>query len=111
MNLKTIVVFHYHWLPGGVRSAIEKSLMALNEAEYLKGVNVHLVTGDMHKSKKGGDGEKEENKHIDNFRNKFSTANFNLKITEDPRLNYAYEPWPDEKTFRAEESDLADFFS
>ncbi len=83
MNLKTIVVFHYHWLPGGVRSAIEKSLTALNEAGYLNGLNVRLVTGDMHKSKKGGDGAREENKHIDNFRNKFSSANFKLKIKED----------------------------
>lgn len=109
MNPKTIVVFHYHWLPGGVRSAIEKSLAALNEAGFLEGLNIHLVTGDMHKSKKGGAGGGYENKHIDNFRSKFSAANFNLKITEDSRLNYAYEPWPDEKTFRSEESDLADF--
>jgi hypothetical protein len=110
MNFKTIVAFHYHWLPGGVRSAVEKSLKALTEMGSLEGMNVHLVVGDMHQNNAKGTRGNGVNLHMDNFRNTFSGHNFSLKITEDNRLNYTYNTWPDEKTFRSAASDLAEFF-
>lgn len=91
MNL---IVFHYHFLRGGVRSAVTGSLKAIAHAGLNIDLKIHIITG--------------RKNALDSF---LETILFPVTgVTVDPRADYRDHPWPDEQTFREESEQLADTF-
>ena len=88
-----IVIFHYHLLPGGLRSALSGSLEALAEAGFLDGREVEILAG-------RPDG-------VADFVADFRKRGVAIGAHVDPRLDYNDGPWPDRETFDAAAGELA----
>ncbi|SFN10407.1 glycosyltransferase family 4 protein [Thermodesulforhabdus norvegica] len=81
MNL---IIFHYHFLRGGVRSAITGSIRALGAAGLLENIRLHIMSGSPD--------------DLDSFVKSLEVPVSG--VTVDRRMGYRSEPWEDEKSFR-----------
>ncbi len=88
-----LIIFHYHFLRGGVRSAILGSLKALRVTGHLANYSLIFLCG-----RKNG---------VDSFVNSMETPEISVHI--DPRLDYSDKKWPDENSFRKESFELASY--
>jgi hypothetical protein len=96
MPTRTLVVFHYHLLHGGVRSSIMRGLLALGRSGRLDGWRIRLLVG----SKAG----------VNEFENDLTAAKIpfvGIDAVVDGRLHYHDEDWPDEGSFHRESTELA----
>jgi hypothetical protein len=93
---ESLVIVHYHLLPGGVCSAVKNSLVALDQAAWLSKRSVKILTG-----RRAG---------IDEFRMFLDQRGLEAQIEVDTRLDYSERVWPDKDEFWQEASDLADWF-
>lgn len=89
MNL---IVFHYHFLRGGVTSAIRGSLRALKQTGLLQNVKLHILSGNSN--------------NLDLFLESLGMPV--STVTVDDRMGYRSEPWEDEVSFYDECNDLAE---
>ncbi len=81
----TLVVFHYHLLRGGVRSALERSLKCLARAGWTSGRTVRVVVG--------------RREGVKSFRRSLEDWIHGLEVFWDPALDYRDDPWPDDAAF------------
>ena len=82
---ETLIVIHYHFLPGGVCSAVKNSLIALSEAGWLSQRSLKILTG--------------QSKGLDEFIRFLDQWDIRIRVEVDTRLNYSNRVWPDRDTF------------
>ena len=92
----SLVIVHYHLLPGGVCSALKNSLVALSRSGWLSQRSVKILTG-----RKTG---------IDRFRTFLDQQGLKTQIEVDSRLDYSEGVWPGRDAFWQEASRLASWF-
>ena len=92
----TLVIIHYHLLPGGVCSAIKNSLLALSQSGWLSNRVLRLLTG-----REAG---------VEGFLHFLKQCDIPVQIEVDPRLDYTDKIWPDRDTFWQDASALANWF-
>ncbi|MGD8370937.1 MAG: hypothetical protein PVF76_08070 [Syntrophobacterales bacterium] len=92
----TLIVIHYHLLPGGVCSAIKNSLLALSRSGWLSNRALQVLTG-----RKAG---------VEEFLHFLNQWDIQVQIEVDPRLDYSDRVWPDRDKFYHDVSALADWF-
>ncbi len=88
-----LIIFHYHFLRGGVRSAILRSLKALELGGYLNDYSMNIICG-----RKEG---------LDSFSKLAPTSDLSVRV--DARLDYCDSVWPNEEEFKKEVLKLAEF--
>jgi hypothetical protein len=93
---ETLIIIHYHFLAGGVRSAIKNGLVALAQSGWLPQRLLRVLTGRT-------DGVRE-------FIRSLGQCGIQVEIEVDPRLDYSDRIWPDRDTFWNEASTLAAWF-
>jgi len=91
--MDTLVVFHYHLLPGGVRSALAGGLKALCQRRPFDGWLLRLLAG--------------RPTGVPSFVEELEGAGLRAEAEVDARLDYRDGPWPDERAFREESLELA----
>lgn len=89
-----LVLFHYHLLRGGVRTALLRSLQCLAQEGWLSSRTVILAVG-------RPDG-------VQSFAHSLKTLVHDVRVVVDERLDYRDTPWPDEETFRRDVRTLRD---
>lgn len=82
---QSLIVFHYHLLRGGVRSALERSLAALNRTDWFQNRRLRLVVG--------------RHDGVRSFVRWASDIGITAQVTVDPALDYRDQPWPDRTSF------------
>ena len=92
----SLVIVHYHLLPGGVCSAVKNSLLALGQSGWLAQRSVKILTG--------------RTTGIDEFRIFLDRQGLKAQIEVDPRLDYSELVWPGREPFWQEASRLANWF-
>ncbi|MCG6917579.1 MAG: hypothetical protein LJE89_08525 [Deltaproteobacteria bacterium] len=92
----SLVIVHYHLLPGGVCSAVKNSLVALSQSGWLSQRSVKILTG--------------RTAGIDEFRVFLKQRDLKVQIEVDPRLDYSERVWPNRNRFWQEASGLANWF-
>jgi hypothetical protein len=92
----SLVIVHYHLLPGGVCSALKNSLVALGQSGWLSQRWVKILTG-----RRTG---------VDDFRTFLDQRGLKIQIEVDSRLDYSGEVWPSGDAFWQEASRLANWF-
>ena len=92
----SLIVVHYHFLPGGVCSSVKNSLVALSQSGWLSHRLVRILTG--------------RTTGIDELKIFLGQRGIKAQIEVDPRLDYSNRVWPDRDTFWQEASDLANWF-
>ena len=92
----SLVIVHYHLLPGGVCSAVKNSLVALGQSGWLSQRSVKILTG-----RKTG---------VDEFRTFLDQQGLKTQIEVDSRLDYSEGVWPGRDAFWQEASRLASWF-
>ncbi|SMC26799.1 hypothetical protein SAMN02746041_02777 [Desulfacinum hydrothermale DSM 13146] len=90
---KTLVVFHYHLLRGGVRSALERSLTCLAQAGWASGRRLKILVG--------------RDAGVRSFRQCLEGRWDSVQVHRVSALDYRDEPWPDEAAFRGHVKHLA----
>ena len=93
---ETLIVIHYHFLPGGVCSAVKNSLIALSEAGWLSQRSLKILTG--------------QSKGLDDFIRFLGQWDIRVRVEVDARLNYSNKVWPDQDTFWEDATALATWF-
>jgi hypothetical protein len=93
---ESLVIVHYHLLPGGVCSAVKNSLVALSQSGWLSQRSVKILTG--------------RTASIDEFRLFLKQRDLKVQIEVDPRLDYSERVWPNKDGFWQEASGLAHWF-
>lgn len=93
---RQLIVFHYHLLRGGVRSALERSLAALHRRGWFQQRRLQLVVG-------RGDG-------VRSFIRWARDLQIPVTATIEPALDYRDEPWPDQVSFQAEADRIGSWF-
>jgi hypothetical protein len=92
----SLVIVHYHLLPGGVCSSLKNSLVALGQSGWLSHRSVKVLTG-----RRSG---------INEFRIFLDQQGLKAQIEVDPRLDYSERVWPGRDAFWQEASRLANWF-
>ena len=92
----TLVIVHYHLLPGGVCSALKNSLVALSRSGWLSQRSVKILTG--------------RTTAVDAFRTFLEQQGLKAQIEVDIRLDYCEKVWSGRDAFRHEASRLANWF-
>ncbi len=92
----TLIIIHYHFLAGGVCSAIKNSLMALAQSGWLCQRSLRVLTG-----RAGG---------VREFIHSLNQWGIQVEVEVDPRLDYSNRVWPDRNTFWGEAATLAAWF-
>jgi hypothetical protein len=92
----SLVIVHYHLLPGGVCSALRNSLVALSRSGWLSQRSVKILTG--------------RTTGIDRFRTFLDQQGLKTQIEVDSRLDYSEGVWPGRDAFWREASRLASWF-
>lgn len=92
----TLVIVHYHLLPGGVCSALKNSLTALSRSGWLSQRSVKVLTG--------------RTTGVEEFKAFMEQRRIRVQVEVDPRLDYIDRAWPDRHTFWQEASALATWF-
>jgi hypothetical protein len=92
----SLVIVHYHLLPGGVCSALKNSLRALSQSGWLSQRSVKILTG--------------RTNGIDEFRTFLDQWGLRAEIEVDSRLDYSERVWPGRDAFWQEASRLANWF-
>ncbi|MEJ2427652.1 MAG: hypothetical protein P8075_01805 [Deltaproteobacteria bacterium] len=92
----SLVIVHYHLLPGGVCSALKSSLLALGQSGWLSQRSVKILTG--------------RTTGIDKFRTFLDQQGLKTQIEVDSRLDYSEGVWPGRDAFWREASRLASWF-
>ena len=90
---ETLIIIHYHFLPGGVCSAVKNSLVALNQTGWLAQRSLKVLTGQT-----GG---------LDEFVRFLDQWGIQIQVEVDARLAYSDRVWPDQDTFWDDASALA----
>ncbi len=90
---ETLVIVHYHLLTGGVRSALELSLIGLAQSGWLDGRSVKLLVG-----RRDG---------LEDFKAALQPWSVPIAIQLDSRLDYSDKVWPGRENFWGEASALA----
>jgi hypothetical protein len=90
---ESLVIVHYHLLPGGVCSAVKNSLVALGHSGWLSQRSVKILTG--------------RTAGIDEFKVFLNQYDLKVQIEVDPRLDYRERLWPHRDGFWQEASSLA----
>ncbi len=93
---ETLIIIHYHFLPGGVCSAVKNSLVALNQTGWLAQRSLKVLTGQT-----GG---------LDEFVRFLDQWGIQSQVEVDARLDYSDRVWPDQDTFWDDASALATWF-
>lgn len=83
---RTLVVFHYHLLRGGVRSALERSLRCLADSGWATGRRLKILVG--------------RDAGVPSFCQALEGRWRDVQVEVIPGLDYRDEPWPDESSFR-----------
>ncbi len=91
---QNLVLFHYHLLRGGVRTALMRSLQCLAQEGWFAHRKLILAVGRL-------DG-------VRSFAHSLKTLVADVEVIVDERLDYRDAPWPDEKSFRKEMLALRD---
>ncbi|MGQ9670712.1 MAG: hypothetical protein ACUVWY_11180 [Desulfosoma sp.] len=91
---QNLVLFHYHLLRGGVRTALLRSLQCLAQEGWFHGHRLVLVVGRL-------DGAR-------SFARTMKTLVADVEVVVDDRLDYRDARWPDEKSFRKDVTALRD---
>ncbi|ROQ93607.1 hypothetical protein [Desulfosoma caldarium] len=91
---QNLVLFHYHLLRGGVRTALLRSLQCLSQQGWLAERRLVLSVGRL-------DG-------VRSFARTIKTWVSDVEVIVDERLDYRDAPWPDEKAFRKDVTALRD---
>ena len=92
----SLVIVHYHLLPGGVCSALKNSLLALGQSGWLSQRSVKILTG--------------RTTGMDEFRTFLDQRGLKAEIEVDSRLDYSERVWPGRDAFWQEASRLAHWF-
>ena len=92
----SLVIVHYHLLPGGVCSALKNSLVALSQSGWLAQRPVKVLTG--------------RTTGVDEFRRFLAQRGLKAEIEVDTRLDYSEKVWPGRDAFWQEASRLARWF-
>lgn len=93
---ESLVIVHYHLLPGGVCSAVKNSLVALGQSGWLSQRSVKILTG--------------RTAGIPEFRIFLEQRDLKVQIEVDSRLDYSERVWPDRDVFWQEAFSLANWF-
>jgi hypothetical protein len=93
---ESLLIVHYHLLPGGVCSALKNSLVALVQSGWLSQRSVKILTG--------------RAVGIDEFRLFLDQRDLKAQIEVDTRLDYSERVWLDRDAFWQEASSLANWF-
>ncbi len=88
-----LIIFHYHFLRGGVRSAILGSLRALELGGHINNYSIKILCG-----KRDG---------VDSLSRLIPVSCLSTHV--DRRLDYCDSVWPDEREFREDAIKLAEF--
>lgn len=91
---QNLVLFHYHLLRGGVRTALLRSLQCLAQEGWFHGRKLVLTVGRL-------DGAR-------SFARTLKTLVTDVEVIVDTRLDYQDARWPDEKSFRKDVAALRD---
>ncbi|MEJ5364621.1 MAG: hypothetical protein WHS86_05960 [Desulfosoma sp.] len=91
---QNLIVFHYHLLRGGVRTALLRSLQCLAHEGWATGRRITLAVG-------RADGAR-------SFARTLATLVPDVSVIVDPRLDYREEPWPDAASFSQDVRALRD---
>lgn len=91
---QNLVLFHYHLLRGGVRTALLRSLQCLAQKGWFTHRKLFLVVGRLDRAR--------------SFAHSLKALIADVEVIVDPRLDYRDAPWPDEKSFRKEAERLRD---
>ncbi len=91
---QNLVLFHYHLLRGGVRTALLRSLQCLAQEGWFTQRQLVLAVGRL-------DGAR-------SFAHSLKALVPDVEVIVDPRLDYRDTPWPDEKSFRKDAERLRD---
>ncbi|WP_448381784.1 hypothetical protein [Desulfosoma sp.] len=91
---QNLIVFHYHLLRGGVRTALLRSLQCLAHEGWPAGRRVTLVVGRAEGAR--------------SFAQTLETLVPHVSVIVDPRLDYRDTPWPDAATFSQDVRALSD---
>ena len=92
----SLVIVHYHLLPGGVCSSLKNSLVALGQSGWLSQRSVKILTG--------------RTTGVDEFRTFLEQRGLDAEIEVDSRLDYSERVWPGRDAFWQEASRLAHWF-
>ena len=90
---ETLVIIHYHLLPGGVCSAIKNSVFALSRSGWFAHRTLRVLTGRT-------DGVAE-------FAEYLNRMGIQVEVEVDPRLDYSNRVWPARDDFWRDASALA----
>lgn len=85
MDPKNLIVFHYHLLRGGVRTALLRSLQCLAQEGWTSGRRVILAVGRVEGSR--------------SFAHTLQALVPDVSVIVDSRLDYRDAPWPDAAAF------------
>jgi hypothetical protein len=96
MSPDTVIVIHYHLLPGGVCSAIKNSVVALAQSGWFSHRSLRVLTG--------------RAEGVEEFRQSLSQWSIRVEIEVDERLDYSNQIWPDRDTFWTEAKALSAWF-
>ncbi len=92
----TLIISHYHLLTGGVRSAVLRSLAALQPTGWLRRRRLRFLVG--------------RAEGTQSLREYLCALGLSPEIIVNPTLDYRNEPWVDSKTFTSERDKLARWF-
>ena len=90
---ETLIIIHYHFLPGGVCSAVKNSLVALNQTGWLAQRSLKVLTGQT-----GG---------LDEFVRFLDQWGIQIQVEVDARLAYSDRVWSEPDNFWDDASALA----
>ncbi|MBW1981009.1 MAG: hypothetical protein JRJ12_07290 [Deltaproteobacteria bacterium] len=90
---ETLIVMHYHMLPGGVRSVLHSSLAALAQAGWFAGRSLQLLVG--------------RNSGVKSFVSSLASLGLQIDVKVDSRLDYNDGPWSDRQSFQDAAAELA----